>query len=62
LTSVTLKRFTDPDTITTLANVNAFQGTHANLQIKVPTAGVDVYKAATNWSNASLVNRIVADE
>jgi hypothetical protein len=61
LTSVTLRRFISPNTITTLG-INAFNSTHADLIIKVPAAGVNAYRAANNWSNAALVDRIVADE
>jgi hypothetical protein len=31
-----------------------------NLTIRVPAAAVDAYKAATNWSNAAIVDKIVA--
>jgi hypothetical protein len=62
LTTVTLRRFTAPNTITTLESINAFTNTHADLVIMVPAAGVNAYRAAVNWSNAALVNRIVADE
>ena len=43
--------------VPTLANVNAFSQTHAQLEIRVPAALVDAWKAATNWS--SLAEHIV---
>ena len=46
------------DTVTTLANTNAFDATNAALQIKVPANLVDSYKAATNW--ISLADKITA--
>lgn len=46
--------------ISTLSGTNAFTNTHADLEIKVPADAVDVYKVATNWSNAAIVNRISA--
>ena len=58
LTVVIIKRFTAPSTITTLG-ANVFNNTHTSLEIKVPAAGVDVYKAATNWSGYA--SRIVAE-
>lgn len=46
LTSITIEATTPP----TLANVNAFQNTNANLVIYVPAESVDTYKAASGWS------------
>jgi hypothetical protein len=43
--------------VPTLANVNAFDQTHAQLDIRVPASLADVWKAATNWS--SLADHIV---
>lgn len=43
--------------VPTLANVNAFDQTHAQLEIRVPASLVDAWKAATNWS--SLADHIV---
>lgn len=43
--------------VPTLANVNAFDQTHAQLEIRVPASLVDTWKAATNWS--SLADHIV---
>lgn len=43
--------------VPTLANVNAFDATHAQLEIRVPASLVDAWKAATNWS--SLADHIV---
>lgn len=49
--------FTHCTAVPTLANVNAFDGTHAQLEIRVPASLVDAWKAATNWS--SLADHIV---
>lgn len=46
LTSVTIQATTPP----TLANANAFANTN-NCPIYVPSASVNAYKSATNWSN-----------
>lgn len=43
--------------VPTLANVNAFDQTHAQLEVRVPASLVDAWKAATNWS--SLADHIV---
>lgn len=43
--------------VPTLANVNAFDATHAQLEIRVPASLVAAWKAATNWS--SLADHIV---
>ena len=43
--------------VPTLANVNAFDQTHAQLEIRVPASLVAEWKAATNWS--SLADHIV---
>lgn len=43
--------------VPTLANVNAFDQTHAQLEIRVPASLADTWKAATNWS--SLADHIV---
>lgn len=43
--------------VPTLANVNAFDATHAQLEIRVPASLADAWKAATNWS--SLADHIV---
>jgi hypothetical protein len=51
LKSVTLQRWEAPSTITKLANIIAFDGTHADLKIYVPsTEAQTVYKAALRWS------------
>lgn len=49
--------FTHCTAVPTLANVNAFDKTHAQLEIRVPASLADAWKAATNWS--SLVDHIV---
>lgn len=43
--------------VPTLANVNAFDETHPQLEIRVPASLADAWKAATNWS--SLADHIV---
>lgn len=43
--------------VPTLANVNAFDATHPQLEIRVPASLVAAWKAATNWS--SLADHIV---
>lgn len=43
--------------VPTLSNVNAFDETHAQLEIRVPASLADAWKAATNWS--SLADHIV---
>lgn len=43
--------------VPTLANVNAFDKTHEQLEIRVPASLADAWKAATNWS--SLADHIV---
>lgn len=43
--------------VPTLANVNAFDRTHPQLEIRVPASLVAAWKAATNWS--SLADHIV---
>lgn len=43
--------------VPTLANVNAFDETHEQLEIRVPASLVAAWKAATNWS--SLADHIV---
>lgn len=43
--------------VPTLANVNAFDQTHAQLEIRVPASLADAWKAATNWS--TLADHIV---
>lgn len=49
--------FTRCTAVPTLANVNAFDETHPQLEIRVPASLVDAWKAATNWS--SLADHIV---
>lgn len=49
--------FTHCTAVPTLANVNAFDQTHAQLEIRVPASLADAWKAATNWS--SLADHIV---
>ena len=49
--------FTHCTAVPTLANVNAFDSTHAQLEIRVPVSLADAWKAATNWS--SLADHIV---
>ena len=48
-----LKRvdFSNHTSIPSLESANAFQNTHADLQIKVPESLIDEWKAATNWVN-----------
>lgn len=52
--------FTHCTAVPTLANVNAFDSTHAQLEIRVPASLADAWKAATNWS--SLADHIVGVE
>ena len=52
--------FTHCTAVPTLANVNAFDQTHAQLEIRVPAALAEEWKAATNWS--SLAEHIVGVE
>lgn len=54
LTEIIFKSETPPVIAT-----NAFTGTGSNLQIKVPAAAVDAYKAAENWT--AYADRIVAN-
>ena len=49
--------FTHCTAVPTLANVNAFDQTHSQLEIRVPASLVSAWKAATNWS--SLADHIV---
>lgn len=49
--------FTHCTAVPTLANVNAFDQTHPQLEIRVPASLVSAWKAATNWS--SLADHIV---
>lgn len=49
--------FTRCTAVPTLANVNAFDETHPQLEIRVPASLADAWKAATNWS--SLADHIV---
>lgn len=49
--------FTHCTAVPTLANVNAFDATHPQLEIRVPASLVSAWKAATNWS--SLADHIV---
>lgn len=49
--------FTHCTAVPTLANVNAFNETHPQLEIRVPASLADAWKAATNWS--SLADHIV---
>nr|DAH28246.1 MAG TPA: leucine rich repeat protein [Caudoviricetes sp.] len=49
--------FTHCTAVPTLANVNAFASTHSQLEIRVPAALAEEWKAATNWS--SLADQIV---
>jgi len=56
LASITINNATPP----TLVNADAFANTAANLEIFVPSASVDAYKAAANWNHSSIVNRIKA--
>ena len=49
--------FTHCTAVPTLANVNAFDKTHPQLEIRVPASLVSAWKAATNWS--SLADHIV---
>ena len=43
--------------VPTLANIDAFDATHPQLEIRVPASLADAWKAATNWS--SLADHIV---
>ena len=54
LTSVTVNATVPPS----LAGFNVFNQNHTNLQIKVPAASVNAYKAASGWSEYA--SRIVA--
>jgi hypothetical protein len=45
LTMVTIRATTPPS-----LGLNALYGTHANLQIRVPSASVNAYVAAAGWS------------
>ena len=49
--------FTHCTAVPTLANVNAFDQTNPQLEIRVPASLADAWKAATNWS--SLADHIV---
>lgn len=49
--------FTHCTAVPALANVNAFDQTHPQLEIRVPASLADAWKAATNWS--SLADHIV---
>ncbi len=49
--------FTHCTAVPTLANVNAFDQTHPQLEIRVSASLADAWKAATNWS--SLADHIV---
>lgn len=49
--------FTHCTAVPTLANVNAFDQTHPQLEIRVPASLVAAWKTATNWS--SLADHIV---
>lgn len=49
--------FTHCTAVPTLANVNAFDSTPSQLEIRVPASLADAWKAATNWS--SLADHIV---
>lgn len=49
--------FTHCTAVPTLANVNAFNATHPQLEIRVPASLAAAWKAATNWS--SLADHIV---
>lgn len=42
--------FSEHTSIPTLANTNAFSGIASDCEIRVPSALVDTWKAATNWS------------
>lgn len=55
LQSVTIYATTPP----TLASYIAFNNT-ANCPIYVPAGSVDTYKAATNWKNSKIIDRIQA--
>lgn len=49
-TNLTEIDFSTHTTVPTLISTNAFDNTSANLVIKVPSALLDEWKAATNWS------------
>jgi hypothetical protein len=46
----TMEYHIEPTTPPTLANTNAFTGIVANCKMYVPSASLDAYKTATNWS------------
>ena len=52
-TKLTEIDFSTHNAVPTLANTNAFDNTSASLVIKVPSALVDEWKAATNWATYS---------
>ena len=57
LTSVTVNSSTPP----TLGS-NVFNNTHTNLKIYVPSASVDTYKSATNWSAYASIIQAIPDD
>ena len=44
----------------TLVNINAFTNINLIAKIKVTAASLAAYQAATNWSDASIINHIVS--
>lgn len=59
LQTLTLRRFTAPNTITILDDISALYYTAKTLRIYVPVGSGDVYKNATNWS--TYANQIYED-
>ena len=57
--SITLER-TAAAGITTLANVNSFENTHADLRIQVPVGSVAQYRSGANWNDNAIRERIHA--
>ena len=55
--SMEIADFTASTSVPQLLGANAFTGCHASLEIRVPAALVDAWKAATNWS--TYADRIV---
>ena len=52
--------FSRHTSVPTLGNSACFQGTPTDMEIRVPAALYDSWIAATNWSNSSIVRKIVA--
>jgi hypothetical protein len=52
--------FSRHESVPTLSSYSTFNGTPTNMEIRVPAALYDAWKAATNWSNSTIVSKIVA--